>query len=76
MNLNSGFREKFVKYLSEGIPISIADDEIPLFYRSLSDYINNTDNDYMAFHQPADDFVVVSDRQHDYIRVVYELHSS
>ena len=72
MHFNPDFRTKFVSYLANGIPVSIADDEIPLFYKALSNYINDAKNDFMAFYSLGDDCVVLSDRQDDYLRVAYE----
>ena len=72
MHFNPDFRTKFVSYLANGIPVSIADDEIPLFYKALSNYINDAKNDFMAFYGLGDDCVVLSDRQDDYLRVSYE----
>ena len=72
MHFNPDFRTKFVSYLANGIPVSIVDDEIPLFYKALSNYINDAKNDFMAFYSLGDDCVVLSDLQDDYLRVSYE----
>ena len=66
------FREKFIKYLTEGIPVHIADDEVHLFYKSLKEFIDNADNQFMAFYSKGDDEVTISDIKKDYLRVSYE----
>lgn len=65
------FKSKFVKYLTEGMNIHIAEDEVPLFYKALSDYVNDADNDFMSFHTTLDDHVLISDKIDDYLRVFY-----
>ena len=66
------FKEKFVKYLTEGIPVHIADDEVHLFYKTLKEFIDNADNQFMAFYSKGDDEVTISDIKKDYLRVSYE----
>ena len=66
------FKEKFVKYLTEGIPVHINKDEVHLFYKSLKDFVNDADNNFMAFYLDGDDEVVISDLTKDYLRVNYE----
>jgi hypothetical protein len=66
------FREKFIKYLTEGIPVHIADDEVHLFYKSLKEFIDNADNQFMAFYSEGNDEVTISDIKKDYLRVSYE----
>ena len=66
------FKDKFVKYLTEGIPVHIPDDEVTLFYSALKDFIDNADNPFMAFYNDGDKEVVISDLIKDYLRVSYK----
>tara|TARA_R110001583_G_scaffold162507_1_gene314726 strand:+ start:274 stop:645 length:372 start_codon:yes stop_codon:yes gene_type:complete len=65
-------KEKFVNYLTEGMPIHIPDDEVVLFYKSLKSFIDDANNDFMAFYLEGDEDLIISDINHDYLRVCYE----
>jgi len=66
------FREKFIKYLTDGIPVHIPEDEVFLFYNALKDFIDNADNQFMAFYSDGDAELMISDIGKDYLRVRYE----
>ena len=65
------FKEKFVKYLTDGIPIHIPDDEVFIFYKELKNFINKADNDFIGFYETGDEEVVISDISQDYLRISY-----
>mgnify|MGYP003649902328 FL=1 len=66
------FKEKFVKYLTEGIPVHIPEDEVFIFYRELKDFIDKTDNKFMAFYEEGENKLTISDISKDYLYVSYE----
>ena len=66
------FREKFIKYLTDGIPVHIPEDEVFLFYNALKDFIENADNQFMSFYSDDDKELMISDIGKDYLRVSYE----
>jgi len=66
------FREKFVKYLTEGMSIHIPEDEVFLFYNALEDFINTADNKFIAFYDINDESLVISDIDKDYLRIRYQ----
>jgi len=66
------FKEKFVKYLTEGIPVHIPEDEVFIFYRELKDFIDNADNKFMAFYEEGENKLTISDISKDYLYVSYE----
>tara|TARA_R110001592_G_scaffold270776_5_gene537217 strand:+ start:519 stop:899 length:381 start_codon:yes stop_codon:yes gene_type:complete len=66
------FREKFIKYLTDGIPVHIPEDEVFLFYNALKDFIDNADNQFMAFYSDGDEELMISDIGKDYLRVSYD----
>lgn len=65
-------RQKFVNYLSEGIPTLIPEDEVVLFYESLSSFINNAPNGYDAFYEKGDNFLVVSEGWDSHLKILYD----
>ena len=66
------FKEKFVKYLTEGIPVHIPEDEVFIFYRELKDFIDKADNKFMAFYEEGENKLTISDISKDYLYVSYE----
>ena len=70
--MQQSFKEKFVKYLTDGIPVHIPEDEVFIFYRELKDFIDNTDNNFMAFYEEGDNKLTISDILKDYLHVSYE----
>ena len=66
------FKEKFVKYLTDGIPVHIPEDEVFIFYRELKDFIDNADNKFMAFYEEGENKLTISDISKDYLYVSYE----
>ena len=72
MILLSNFRDKFVDYLTSGIPVSIASDEVSLFYQQLSESVNDAPNDISALYLKNDDSILLSDNYIDYLRVSFK----
>lgn len=64
-------QQKFVKYLTEGIDIHIAEDEIEIFYKEVTDFINKADNQFEAYYMKLDEYVLISDKYTDYIKFSY-----
>tara|TARA_Y100000593_G_C4296676_1_gene331036 strand:- start:1652 stop:2038 length:387 start_codon:yes stop_codon:yes gene_type:complete len=66
------FKQKFIEYLSNGMPVHIPDDEVSLFYKELSKSINNSSKqDFKSTYLKIDDCVVISDKFIDYLKVSY-----
>ena len=65
-------KEKFVKYLTEGIDVHIPDDEIEMFYKSVTEFINEAPNEFEAYHLKNEGCVLISDKYLDYIKFFYE----
>lgn len=70
--MQQSFKEKFVKYLTEGIPVHIPEDEVFIFYRELKDFIDKADNKFMAFYEEGENKLTISDISKDYLYVSYE----
>ena len=70
--MQQSFKEKFVKYLTDGIPVHIPEDEVFIFYRELKDFIDNTDNKFVAFYEEGENKLTISDISKDYLHVNYE----
>ena len=64
-------KEKFVKYLTEGIPAKIESDDVPRFYEALTDFINEKDNQFFCHHDKTLNEVLVSNVKNDFLRVLY-----
>tara|TARA_R110001599_G_scaffold3741_1_gene20537 strand:+ start:56 stop:439 length:384 start_codon:yes stop_codon:yes gene_type:complete len=70
--VQQSFKEKFVKYLTDGIPVHIPEDEVFIFYRELKDFIDKADNKFMAFYEEGENKLTISDISKDYLYVSYE----
>jgi hypothetical protein len=70
--VQQSFKEKFVKYLTDGIPVHIPEDEVFIFYRELKDFIDNADNNFMAFYEEGENNLTISDISRDYLHISYE----
>ena len=70
--MQQSFKEKFVKYLTGGIPVHIPEDEVFIFYRELKDFIDKADNKFMAFYEEGENKLTISDISKDYLYVSYE----
>mgnify|MGYP003638344359 FL=1 len=70
--MQQSFKEKFVKYLTDGIPVHIPEDEVFIFYRELKDFIDKADNKFMAFYEEGENKLTISDISKDYLYVSYE----
>jgi len=66
------FQEKFVEYLTNGLPIHIPDDEVRTFYKVLSDFIDNADNEFEGYYLKEDGYVLIADKYTDYLKVSYK----
>ena len=64
-------QQKFVKYLSEGIDIHIDDDEVDIFYKTITDFINQAHNNFEAYYFDQDEYVLICDKYTEYIKVSY-----
>jgi len=65
------FSKKFVKYLTEGMPIHIPEDEVFLFYNALKEFFNTANNAFVAFYEDGDEALIISDDDKDYLKVIY-----
>ena len=65
-------QQKFVKYLTEGIEVHIPDDEVQVFYKTITDFINEAHNDFEAYYLDNDGHVLICDKYIDYIKFCYE----
>ena len=70
--MQQSFKEKFIKYLTDGIPVHIPEDEVFIFYRELKDFIDNADNNFMAFYEEGENNLTISDISRDYLHISYE----
>ena len=66
------FRERFVKYLSRGIPVHIPDDEVFLFFEKLDQFVNKAGNSFESIYRKGEDELVICSGSSEYIRVSYE----
>ncbi len=66
------FRERFIKYLSHGIPIHIPDDEVFLFFEKLDEFVNNAGNSFESIYYKGENELVICNGFSEYIRVSYE----
>ena len=64
-------RQKFIEYLTNGIEIHIPDDEVHLFYKTVTDFINDAHNDFEAYYFDKDEYVLIADKYTDYIKFSY-----
>ena len=65
-------KQKFVKYMVEGVPAILASDEVELFYDHLTDYVNQCDNSFSCFPDKKSKSVTIGDEANEYLRVLYE----
>lgn len=65
-------KNKFVKYLTEGIDIHIPNDEVDMFYDFVTKFINEADNDFEAYFIREDEKVLICDKYFDYLKFNYK----
>ena len=70
--MHADFRSRFIEYLTDGMPIKIADDETPIFYQELDKFINTADNDFESSYLKDSEVLSISDKFIDYLTVKYE----
>ncbi len=70
--MQQSFQEKFIEYLTNGLPIHIPDDEVRTFYNVLSDFIDNADNEFEGYYLKEDGYVLIADKYTDYLKVSYK----
>jgi hypothetical protein len=70
--MHASFKEKFVDYLTNGLPIHIPDDEVTIFYKVLSDFIEKADNEFEGYYLKEDGYVLIADKYTDYLKVSYK----
>ncbi len=64
-------RNKFVKYLTEGIDIHIPEDEVQIFYEMITQFINESNNDFEGIFLKDEENVLIADKYFDYIKFKY-----
>ena len=62
-------KQNFVDYLSNGMPVQIAQDELDIFYTELESFINQADNEYIALYAKSTEEVILSDNYNDYLSI-------
>ena len=70
--MNLLFRKKFVQYLANGIPVEISEEDIPIFYKRLDEFINTANNGFESFYIKDEERLFISDKMYDYLTVSYE----
>ena len=70
--MHSAFRSKFVEYLANGIPVQISNEDKPVFYKELANFINKANNDFESFYSERGEELFISDSTIDYLTVSYE----
>lgn len=70
--MQQSFKEKFVEYLTNGLPIHIPDDEVLTFYSVLADFIDKSDNEFEGYYLKEDGYVLISDKYTDFLKVNYK----
>lgn len=70
--MNQSFKQKFVSYLTDGLPIHIPDDEVLTFYAVLADFIDKSDNEFEGYYLKEDGYVLISDSYTDFLKVSYK----
>ena len=70
--MNLLFRKKFVQYLANGIPVEISEEDIPIFYKRLDEFINTANNEFESFYIKDEERLFISDKMYDYLTVSYE----
>lgn len=69
---DKSFKAKFTKYLTEGIPVHISEDEVFLFYEALDSFINEASNSFESYYLKGDDSLTICDKYAEYLNVSYE----
>ena len=64
-------QQKFIKYLTDGIDVHIPEDEVDIFYKTITDFINESHNDFEAYYFDKEEYVLISDKYSDYIKFSY-----
>lgn len=66
------FRNRFIDYMTNGMPVHIEDSEVFIFYEELDRFINEAPNDFQSYYLKGEDNLTVCDKFTEYLNVSYE----
>ena len=66
------FKQKFVDYLVDGLPVSILSEEVPVFYKELDMFVNTAPNDFEASYSSTQNCLSIYDKYTEYLSVSYD----